>query len=131
MLNSGVACFYAGHHIFIPTGRLMVSKQATDKDALVLAKLDEIEAELKRIGFWSETPEMTEPANFLEAPSFELWLQCVFLPHAREAAGKGTYPERSQVGLMALRQYDYHSYVPEAQTLLKLLHEFDRLIENE
>lgn len=108
----------------------MKSVPSAEKDSLVLAKLDEIEAEMKRIGFWSHTPEMTGDASFLEAPSFELWLQCVFLPHAREAAGQGTYPERSQVGLMALRQYDYHSYIPEAQNLLKLLNEFDQLIEN-
>lgn len=108
----------------------MKSVPSAEKDSLVLAKLDEIEAEMKRIGFWSHTPEMTGDDSFLEAPSFELWLQCVFLPHAREAAGQGTYPERSQVGLMALRQYDYHSYIPEAQNLLKLLNEFDQLIEN-
>lgn len=109
----------------------MPSKHATEKDSLVLTKLDEIEAEMKRIGFWSETPDTSNESGFLDAPSFELWLQCVFLPHAREAANQGSYPSRSQVGLMALRQYDYHTYVPEAQTLLRLLNEFDQLIEND
>nr|WP_261361997.1 hypothetical protein [Humisphaera borealis] len=40
-------------------------------------------------------------------------------------------PIHSQVGLMAMRQYDYHSHVPEAQGLLKLLQDFDELIEGE
>jgi hypothetical protein len=35
----------------------------------------------------------------------------------------------SQVGLMAMRQYDYHSIVREALPLVNLLHDFDRLVE--
>lgn len=67
----------------------------------------------------------------MDAPSFELWLQCVFLPNARAAARSDHLPIHSQVGLMAMRQYDYHSHVPEAQGLLKLLQDFDELIEGE
>jgi uncharacterized protein YqcC (DUF446 family) len=100
-----------------------------EKDRAVLGLLDEIEAEMKRIGFWTEDPPQFEVRVFTDAPSFELWLQCIFLPHAREAAEIGRYPPRSQVQLMAMRQYDYHSYVPEAQSLLELLGRFDRLIE--
>lgn len=33
-----------------------------------------------------------------------------------------------QLGQMAMREYDYHSYVIEAQNLLNLLHKFDRLV---
>lgn len=102
----------------------------SEKDKHVLAKLAEIEAEMRRIKFWTEDPVQADVANFRDAPSFEWWLQCVFLPNARKAAGKGEYPEKSQVGLMALRQYDYHSYVEEAQRLLDLLNQFDQLVEN-
>lgn len=108
----------------------MPTKLKSAKDRHVLAKLDEIEAEMKRIGYWADAPQMDGEPHFIDAPSFELWLQCVFLPHAREAAEQGEYPVKSQVGVMAMRQYDYHSYVPEAQTLYQLLSEFDRIIES-
>jgi uncharacterized protein YqcC (DUF446 family) len=69
--------------------------------------------------------------SYLDAPSFELWLQCIFLPRAREAVKTNTFPKNSQVGLMVRRQYDYHSYVEEALPLVALLHEFDRMVINE
>jgi uncharacterized protein YqcC (DUF446 family) len=102
----------------------------------VLAKLDEIEAEMKRIGFWSDNPpdllaevEAGRLRTYLDAPTFELWLQCVFLPNARKRAEADDLPDDSQVSLMAMRQYDYHSLVPEAQPLLESLREFDRIIK--
>jgi uncharacterized protein YqcC (DUF446 family) len=108
-----------------------------DKSAAVLAQLDAIEAEMRRIGFWAEDPpdllaqvESGQISSYLDAPSFELWLQCIFLPNARAAAREGDLPEESQVGLMALRQYDYHSHVEEAQPLLQLLYAFDAIIED-
>ena len=91
---------------------------------------------MKRIGYWSLTPPdlqakiaQGEMKSFVDAPPFELWLQQIFIPHARKAVSEGDLPKQSQVGLMALRQYDYHSHVPEAQGLLSLLHELDRLVE--
>jgi uncharacterized protein YqcC (DUF446 family) len=102
----------------------------------ILAQLDAIEAEMKRIGYWSDDPpdliaeiDSGKIKSYLDAPSFELWLQCVFLPRARAAANENTLPVQSQVSQMAMRQYDYHSHVPEAQQLLELLHAFDALIE--
>jgi uncharacterized protein YqcC (DUF446 family) len=107
-----------------------------DRSAAVLTQLDAVEAEMRRIGFWADnSPDLQaavqagEVRSFLDAPSFELWLQCIFLPNARAAAQSGTLPTRSQVGLIAMREYDYHSHVPEAQGLLQLLQEFDALIE--
>jgi uncharacterized protein YqcC (DUF446 family) len=100
----------------------------------VLAQLDKIEAEMKRIGFWAANPpdlkkEVAEGRlkSFLDAPTFELWLQCLFLPNAREWARAGAAPKQSQVAQMARRQYDYHSRVEEALPLLELLDEFDDL----
>ncbi|MCB9895144.1 MAG: YqcC family protein [Planctomycetes bacterium] len=108
---------------------------ARSKAKSALAKLDEIEAEMKRIGFWSEDPpdlladyQAGTRQSYLDAPTFELWLQCVFLVNAREAALANALPAGSQVGEMARRQYDYHEVVPEAEKLLKLLHQFDRII---
>jgi uncharacterized protein YqcC (DUF446 family)/16S rRNA G527 N7-methylase RsmG len=98
--------------------------------------LQRIEAEMKRIGFWSENPPpLLEMANrgelrtYLDAPSFEQWLQCVFLARAHEAINTDAMPTSSSVAEMARRQYDYHSHVPEAQTLLKLLRAFDLLVD--
>ena len=107
------------------------------KSAAALAKLDAIEAEMKRIGYWSKNPpdlrrhyRAGKLKTFLDAPSFELWLQCVFLPNARDAAKSGEFPKRSDVGVMAMRQYDYHESVPEAQGLRRLLAEFDDIVED-
>ena len=106
-------------------------KKSSEKDKQVLSKLDEIESEMKRINFWSENPPSFTVNNYLEAPAFELWLQCIFIPNARNAAERSKYPERSQVGLMAMRQYNYHSFIEKAQLLLHLLNQFDRIIEGE
>jgi len=107
----------------------MFEQKNGKKDEQVLSKLDEIETEMKKIGFWSGNPPFFEVTSYMEAPSFELWLQCVFIPNAREAAGRGEYPEKSQVGLMAMKQYNYHTFLEEAQKLLCLLNQFDKIIE--
>ncbi len=104
--------------------------------AALAAKIDAIEAEMRRIGYWADTPpdllaeyEAGRMNTYLDAPSFELWLQCVFIPNARDAVNADDLPGGSDVGLMAMRQYDYHSHVPEAQNLLAMLNEFDRLVK--
>ena len=90
---------------------------------------------MKRIGYWQENPPdlqskfaSGEMRSYLDAPSFELWLQTIFLPNARHRVQSDDLPSDSQVGLMALRQYDYHSSIPEAHPLMQLLNEFDDLI---
>lgn len=100
----------------------------TEKDKIIAQQLDAIEAEMKRIGFWNQEITELNVNHYLEAPTFEIWLQCTFIPNARKATQTGEYPANSEVGLMAFRQYDYHSPVPEAAQLLKLLHEFDKLV---
>jgi uncharacterized protein YqcC (DUF446 family) len=80
----------------------------------ILAQLDKIEAEIKKIGRWSSNPPADfaakvrrgEIKSFLEAPTFELWLQLILLTRAREAVRIDKLPESSQVGEMARRQYD-------------------------
>jgi uncharacterized protein YqcC (DUF446 family) len=99
---------------------------------VLAALLDEVEAELRRLGWWEAHPpplrervENGELKSYLDAPSFELWLQCVFLPNARSMVARDALPPSSSVGVMAMREYDYHSFVPEAHTLLRLLQRFD------
>jgi uncharacterized protein YqcC (DUF446 family) len=72
------------------------------------SKLDEIEAEMKKVGFWSENPpdlqaqySIGRMRSYLDAPSFELWLQCIFLPNARRAVQTKSLPKDSEVGVMA------------------------------
>lgn len=105
-------------------------------NADLLAKLDQVEAEMKRLGYWQATvpPEWQakidagQVRSFLDAPTFELWLQTIFLPRARDASRTGNLPSDSSVGVMAMRQYDYHSSVPEAHGLMHLLSEFDEML---
>lgn len=98
-------------------------------------KVEEIEDEMKSVGFWNDNPpDLIEKFNsgelksYLDAPSFELWLQTVFLSRVRQAILNNSLPNDSHVGQMAMKEYNYHSYVPEAQNLLSLLSEFDSLI---
>ena len=103
-------------------------------------KLDEIEAEMRKIGFWDEKLDVLEIRNRaiehaqmqgvspVGSMNFELLLQAVFIPNAREAALNDSLPRVSEVGVMAMREYDYHSHVPEAERLLQLLAEFDGII---
>jgi uncharacterized protein YqcC (DUF446 family) len=97
--------------------------------AAIFAKLDEIEAEMKKIGFWSPDSAEPENGNYQGSP-LKLWLQFVFLPAAREATHKREWPDKSGVGLFALRTYDYFEKVEEALTLVSLLNDFDYLIEH-
>ena len=103
----------------------------------LMSKLDQIEAEMRRIGYWNDDPpdllakfDSGEMQSYLDAPTFELWLQVVFLNRAREAVIKNKLPSNSQVGVMARRQYDYHSVIEDAHGLMKLLYEFDELVIN-
>jgi uncharacterized protein YqcC (DUF446 family) len=98
-------------------------------------KLDEIEAELKRIHYWAADTSAVEARiangeikSYFDMPTFELWLQCVFLPNARKAVAENDLPSSSSVGLMAMRQYNYMSEVYEAHPLMNLLSAFDALI---
>jgi len=98
----------------------------------MLVQLDLVERELRCLGWWRDDTEPPPPADdgkMFAGLSFPHWLQYKFLPHARSAARADELPTSSQVGLMAMRQYDYHSTVSEALPLVGLLNEFDRLFE--
>jgi uncharacterized protein YqcC (DUF446 family) len=109
------------------------------RSEVILQKLDEIEREMRNTSFWDDSlnvDEVRDGAARVVAEQgkspvgtmpFEHWLQAVFIPNARGAAQTGNLPFSSQVSLMAMREYDYHSHIPEAQELLKLLREFDAL----
>ena len=99
------------------------------KPQKVLHLAGAIEAEMRRIGMWSETPPTDEQMDFQEAFArdtmpFAGWLQFVFLPRVREAAEANEFPSSSSVGAYAVREWDGH---PEAGQLITLLSEFDPL----
>jgi uncharacterized protein YqcC (DUF446 family) len=94
-------------------------------------KVCAIEREMQRIGYWAAMPPpRMDPAALYHGVSFEHFLQFVYLPHVAQAAETGDFaavpPYR--IGLAALRHYDYHSFVEEAQGLLRLCHELESLM---
>jgi uncharacterized protein YqcC (DUF446 family) len=99
---------------------------------LVKQRIDEIEAEMKRIGYWSDTPLPPEAYNFRQAfamdtMAFSQWLQFVFVPRVNQLVQSGgAFPARSQVGAQAVRDFDG---ADEASRLVSLLSEFDRYVE--
>lgn len=95
------------------------------------AKVQEIETEMKRIGYWSSKPSAeVNDSKMYAGLSFEQWLQFVFLPSVKAAAISGAFVSVPQyrVGVAALRNYDYHSTVEEALPLMQLCHQLEELL---
>lgn len=98
---------------------------------VVAAKIDAIEAEMKRIGYWQETPLAPEQYDFHAAFAsdtmvFPQWLQFILIPRVRAIiAERGAFPAASQVGAYAVREFD--TYGPDVDRLTTLLIEFDQL----
>ena len=95
-------------------------------------KIDAIEAEIKRIGWWREEPLPEEAYNFtrafaMDTMPYSYWLQFIFIPRVRDIiASRGSFPSTSQVGAQAVREFDG---VYEADELNGLLIDFDNYIE--
>jgi uncharacterized protein YqcC (DUF446 family) len=96
----------------------------------VARHIDGIEAEMKRIGFWSDMPPTPEMYNFTQAFAmdtmpFSYWLQFIFIPRVRSIiAALGDFPHSSQVGAQAVREFDGQW---EANDLVSKLSAFDAL----
>ncbi|HTD24553.1 MAG TPA: YqcC family protein [Terriglobales bacterium] len=92
---------------------------------------DDIEAEMRRIGFWQSEPLRPEQLEFTQAfamdtMTYAQWLQFIFLPRVREAVASNQFPSSSSVGTQAVREFDG---APDADRLITLLSEFDGLFE--
>ena len=90
---------------------------------------DEIEAEMKNLGFWQDRPLRPEQLNFKQAfamdtMTFTQWLQFVFLPRVRDSVAANCFPSSSSVGTQAVREFDGN---PDVDRLITLLSEFDDL----
>lgn len=107
-----------------------VSRNPPDYPA-VAAKLDEIEAEMRRIGMWQEQPLRPEQyssrlAFGMDTMAFDQWLQFVLVPRVRDIiSARGAFPPFSEVAAQAVREFDTHPL--DTSRLQTLLHEFDRL----
>jgi uncharacterized protein YqcC (DUF446 family) len=101
--------------------------------ARIKASIDEIEAEMKNAGVWSENPLPAEAYDFHEVfardtMAYAQWLQFIFIPKVNEIIddSNGQFPKRSQVGTQAIREFDGDDRAAE---LVSLLCQFDALIE--
>jgi uncharacterized protein YqcC (DUF446 family) len=97
----------------------------------VLAKLKQIEAEMKEIGLWQSEPLEAEKYEFrsafgMDTMAFSQWLQFVFLPRVREAAAQESFPSESNVAVQATREFDGMAEPAQLETLLT---EFDALFD--
>jgi uncharacterized protein YqcC (DUF446 family) len=95
----------------------------------VLAQVERIETEMKRIGRWQESPLEAEQYNFRAAFAsdtmpFAQWLQFIFLPNVRRAVDRNLFPAESHVAAQAVREFDS---IPDASRLITLLTEFDAM----
>lgn len=112
-------------------GNVMNVSQNPPGHSAVAAKLDEIEAEMRRIGMWQEQPLRPEQYSFTRAfggdtMAFDQWLQFIFIPRVREiVAARGAFPPYSEVAAQAAREFDTHPL--DTARLQTLLYEFDRL----
>ena len=105
--------------------------QGTKLQKDVTRYLDQIEAEMRRIGMWQAEPPRPEQLKFTKAfamdtMAFSQWLQFVFIPRVRAAVAANSFPKGSSVGAQAVREFDGQ---PEAEQLLTLLSEFDALFQ--
>jgi uncharacterized protein YqcC (DUF446 family) len=92
--------------------------------------ITEIEAEMKRTGFWSAEPLPAEAYQFHQAfaadtMAFPQWLQFIFIPNVhRVLEAKGMLASGSMVGTRAVKEFDGYTNVTQ---LVRLLNEFDQL----
>ncbi|HQY88734.1 MAG TPA: YqcC family protein, partial [Tepidisphaeraceae bacterium] len=82
---------------------------------IIESMANQIESDLRQLGWWSETPidpalfEQSNAAFFADVMSFGQWLQFVFLPRVREelkAGANASWPGSSHVGAYAVRELD-------------------------
>ena len=92
--------------------------------------IDAIEAEMKRIGYWSAEPLPEEAYDFretfaMDTMAFSQWLQFILIPRVHQIIEEGgEFPTESMVGVQAVREFDGDE---NASQLVSLLGEFDRL----
>src|SRR4051812_4328623 len=108
------------------TGAPPGSPPAADVYDRIAAKADEIEAEVKRLGWWQPDPIPAAALRFrqpfaADTMTFRQWLQFVFLPKVRDMVRRRqAVPNASTVGSHAVRALESE---PGADQLVSLLTE--------
>lgn len=103
-----------------------------DQYETVRMQVDLIEAEMRRIGLWSEEPPSKEAFHYTlpyakDTMAFPQWLQFVFLPQVREFnENYEQLPKSSEIAPAARQQL---AGWDKSVHLLELLEEFDQLLE--
>jgi uncharacterized protein YqcC (DUF446 family) len=101
----------------------------------VSRKVDEIEAEMRRVGVWQAGPPPAERMEFRSAfaadtLAFEQWLQFVLVPRVRGiVAARGQFPSGSEVADQAFREWKMYGERDDVDRLIELLREFDAMFE--
>lgn len=96
----------------------------------VARQIDQVEVELKRIGYWRDEPLPPEMYQFTQAFAmdtmpFAYWLQFIFIPRVRSLVESGgQFPPTSMVATQAIREFDG---LPETDHLVSTLSGFDAL----
>ncbi|MDD3610387.1 MAG: YqcC family protein [Halothiobacillaceae bacterium] len=106
----------------------------TDDIALMqaLARLDAIEAEMRRIGLWGDTaPDPDALASVMpfcyDTLLFHEWLQWVFLPRMREVFQRGESLPAACV-IHPLAEHSFAELPHPTDALLALIDQFDRFM---
>jgi uncharacterized protein YqcC (DUF446 family) len=100
---------------------------------IVSSRIDEIEAEMRRMGMWQNEPLTPEQLDFkkpfgMDLLTLEQWLQFIFIPRVKEIiATQGKFPSGSQVADHAFREWVMWGSRQDVDPLIKLLREFDAL----
>jgi uncharacterized protein YqcC (DUF446 family) len=108
--------------------------QRDPRERALIAVVDDLEAELRRMDLWELSPPSqqmlasTEPFCF-DTLALSQWLQWLLIPRMRQIfAGDGSLPTRSAIHPLA---EDCFGHLDDPSTLLMLIERFDRLIGGE
>lgn len=108
----------------------MAQENTPEHREAVSTKIAEIEAEMKRIKMWQNSPLPAEKFNFelafgMDTMAFSQWIQFILIPRVHQILEKkGGFPDGSMIGVQAMREFDGYD---EAAKLISLLGEFDEL----
>jgi uncharacterized protein YqcC (DUF446 family) len=97
-------------------------------------KIDEVVAEMRRLGVWQDEPPPPEKMRFskafaMDTLSFEQWLQFVLVPRVRGIIDeRGQFPDDSSLGDKANREYIMWGSDPRFERLVDLLFELDSFV---
>lgn len=108
--------------------------QANERERALMAVVDGLEAELRRMQLWEPEPPSEQMLASAQPFCFDTlalsqWLQWLLIPRMRGIlAGDGSLPTRSAIHPYA---EDCFEHLDDSRTLLMLIERFDGLIRGE